>query len=63
MAGASRSDSATGQGRLNAGRRERASLTLDEGVAESIYIEARWRRMTRTAYVEWMVRRIAQTGG
>ena len=45
------------------GRRVRANLTLDEGVAEFINSEARRRRMTRTAYVEWMARRIAQTGG
>ena len=45
------------------GRRVRANLTLDEGVAEFINTEARRRRMTRTAYVEWMARRIAQTGG
>ena len=45
------------------GRRVRANLTLDEGVAEFINSEARRRRMTRTAYVEWMARRIAQAGG
>ncbi len=45
------------------GRRVRANLTLDEGVADFINSEARRRRMTRTAYVEWMARRIAQTGG
>ena len=45
------------------GRRVRANLTLDEGVAEFINSEARRWRMTRTAYVEWMARRIAQTGG
>ena len=45
------------------GRRVRANLTLDEGVAEFTNSEARRRRMTRTAYVEWMARRIAQTGG
>ena len=45
------------------GRRVRANLTLDEGVAEFINSEARRRHMTRTAYVEWMARRIAQTGG
>lgn len=45
------------------GRRVRANLALDEGVADFINSEARRRRMTRTAYVEWMARRIAQTGG
>lgn len=45
------------------GRRVRANLTLDEGVAEFINSEARRRSMTRTAYVEWMARRIAQAGG
>lgn len=45
------------------GRRVRANLTLDEGVADFINSEARRRRMTRTAYVEWMARRIAQIGG
>jgi predicted RNase H-like HicB family nuclease len=45
------------------GRSVRANLTLDEGVAAFIDGEARRRKMTRTAYVEWMVRRIAQTGG
>ena len=45
------------------GRRVRASLTLDEGVAAFIDGEARRRNMTRTAFVEWMARRIAQEGG
>ena len=45
------------------GRSVRANLSLDEGVAEFIDGEARRRRMTRTAYVEWMARRIAQMGG
>lgn len=45
------------------GRRVRANLTLDEGVAEFIDTESKRRRMTRTAFVEWMARRIAQTGG
>ena len=45
------------------GRRIRANLTLDEGVAEFIDSECKRRHMTRTAFVEWMVRRIAQTGG
>ena len=45
------------------GRRVRARLTLDEGVAAFIDGEARRRNMTRTAFVEWMARRIAQEGG
>ena len=45
------------------GRSVRANLTLDEGVAAFIDGEARRREMTRTAYIEWMARRIAQTGG
>ena len=45
------------------GRSVRANLTLDEGVAAFIDGEARRRKMTRTASVEWMARRIAQTGG
>lgn len=45
------------------GRRVRASLTLDEGVAAFIDGEARRRNMTRTAFVEWMARRIAGEGG
>lgn len=45
------------------GRRVRANLTLDEGVAEFIDTESKRRHMTRAAFVEWMARRIAQTGG
>ena len=45
------------------GRSVRANLTLDEGVVAFIGGEARRRRMTRTAFVEWMARRIAQEGG
>lgn len=45
------------------GRRVRANLTLDEGVAEFIDTESKRRHMTRTAFVELMARRIAQTGG
>ena len=45
------------------GHNVRASLTLDEGVVAFIDDEARRRRMTRTAFVEWMARRIAQEGG
>ena len=46
-----------------AGRNVRANLTLDKGVVAFIDGEARRRRMTRTAFVEWMARRIAQEGG
>ena len=45
------------------GPRVRANLTLDEGVAEVIGNESRRRGMTRAAFVEWMARRIARTGG
>ncbi len=45
------------------GRSVRANLSLDEGVAAFIDGEARRRGLTRTAYVEWMARRIAQMGG
>ena len=45
------------------GRRVRTNLTLDEGVTEFIDDESKRRHMTRTAFVEWMARRIAQNGG
>ena len=45
------------------GRSVRANLNLDEDVAAFIDTEARRRNMTRTAYVSWMARRIAQMGG
>ena len=45
------------------GRSVRANLTLDEGVAAFIDGEAARRGMTRTAYVEWMARRVALMGG
>ncbi len=45
------------------GRSVRANMLLDEGVAAFIASEARRRGMTRTTYVEWMTRRIAQMGG
>ena len=45
------------------GRKVRANLTLDDGVAAFIDSEARRRKMTRTAYITWMARRIAQMGG
>lgn len=45
------------------GRSVRSNMLLDEGVAAFIASEAQRRGMTRTAYVEWMTRRIAQMGG
>ena len=45
------------------GRTVRANLTLDEGVVAFMDAEARRRRMTRKAFVEWMARRIAQQAG
>ncbi len=45
------------------GHSVRANLTLDEGVLAYIDGEARRRGMTRTRFVEWMTRRIAQMGG
>lgn len=45
------------------GRSVRAHLNLDEEVAAFIDSEARRRKMTRTAYISWMARRIAQMGG
>ena len=45
------------------GRSVRIHMAIDEGVAVFIYSEARRRGMTRTAYVEWMARRIAMMGG
>lgn len=45
------------------GRNVRAHMTLDEGVAAFIDGESRRRGMTRKAYVEWIVKRIAQMGG
>ncbi len=44
-------------------KRIRANLTLSEGVVEFMDHEARRRGMTRTAFVEWMARRIARAGG
>ncbi|MCY3625326.1 MAG: type II toxin-antitoxin system HicB family antitoxin [Candidatus Dadabacteria bacterium] len=41
----------------------RANFMLDEGVLAYIDGEARRRGMTRTKFVEWMTRRIAQMGG
>lgn len=45
------------------GRSVRRHMTLDEGVAAFIDNEARRRGMTRTSYVEWMARRVAEMGG
>ncbi len=45
------------------GRSVRIHIALDEGVAAFIDAEARRRGMTRTTYVEWMARRIAEMGG
>ena len=45
------------------GRSVRRHMTLDEGVAAFIDSEARRRGMTRTAYIEWMTRRVAEMGG
>ena len=45
------------------GRSIRANMMLDEGVIAFIDGEAKRRGMTRTSYVEWMARRIAQAGG
>ena len=44
------------------GRSVRTDLTLDEGLVAYIDGEARRRGMTRTAFVEWMTRRISQMG-
>lgn len=45
------------------GKPVRANMLLDEDVLAFIDAEARRRSMTRTAYVNWMTRRIAQLGG
>lgn len=45
------------------GRRVRANMMLSEGVVEFMDSEASRRGMTRTAFVEWMAHRIAQSGG
>ena len=47
----------------SSGRRVRANMMLSEGVVEFMDSEARRRGMTRTAFVEWMAHRIAQSGG
>ena len=46
----------------SSGRRVRANMMLSEGVVEFMDSEARRRGMTRTAFVEWMAHRIAQSG-
>ena len=45
------------------GKPVRANMMLDEGVLDFIDREAKRRAMTRTSYVAWMTRRIAQMGG
>jgi predicted RNase H-like HicB family nuclease len=45
------------------GKAVRANMVLDEDVLDFIDTEAGRRSMTRTAYVTWMTRRIAQMGG
>lgn len=45
------------------GKAVRANLNLDEDVLAFIDAEANRRDMTRTAYITWMTRRIAQMGG
>lgn len=47
----------------HSGKAVRANLNLDEDVLAFIDAEADRRDMTRTAYVTWMTRRIAQMGG
>ncbi len=45
------------------GKSVRIHMAIDDGVAHFIDSEANRRGMTRTAYVEWMARRIAIMGG
>lgn len=45
------------------GKSVRANMTLDSEVLAFIDAEAARRDMTRTAYVTWMARRMAQMGG
>jgi len=47
----------------SSGKPARANMVLDVGVLSFIDAEATRRGMTRTKYVEWMTRRIAQMGG
>jgi predicted RNase H-like HicB family nuclease len=44
------------------GKAVRANMVLDEDVLAFIDSEAKRRSMTRTAFVTWMTRRIAQAG-
>ena len=48
---------------LLSGHPKRVNMLLDQSVVEFMDGEAKRREMTRTAYVEWVVRRIAQMGG
>lgn len=45
------------------GKSVRANMMLDADVLHFIDSEAARRKMTRTAYVNWMTRRVAQMGG
>lgn len=45
------------------GKPVRANMMLDEDVLNFIDAESRRRAMTRTSYINWMTRRIAQMGG
>ncbi len=45
------------------GKAVRANMMLDEAVLAFIDAEAKRRSMTRTAYVSYMARRVAQMGG
>jgi predicted RNase H-like HicB family nuclease len=46
-----------------AGKPVRANMMLDADVLDFIDRESTRRKMTRTSYVNWMTRRIAQMGG
>jgi predicted RNase H-like HicB family nuclease len=46
-----------------AGKPVRANMMLDADVLDFIDTEAARRKMTRTTYVNWMTRRVAQMGG
>lgn len=46
-----------------AGKPVRANMMLDADVFDFIDKESTRRKMTRTSYVNWMTRRIAQMGG
>ncbi|AYD00723.1 type II toxin-antitoxin system HicB family antitoxin [Neorhizobium sp. NCHU2750] len=45
------------------GKSVRANMMLDADVLNFIDSEAARRKMTRTSYVSWMTRRVAQMGG